>query len=75
MTVMVREFVEIGSQANLEFLVGKLNDLLAELPQGAHDAVVRPCGDDAFGRYLQLTYLRPQTPAEAQIYARYGNVG
>lgn len=71
MSRMVREFVELGGQMPLSVLVGRLNALAAELPDGAADAVVRPRGDAIFGQTLQLTYLRPQTGAERALDARY----
>jgi hypothetical protein len=71
MSRMVREFVEIGGELPLSALTARLSVLLAELPVGARDAMVRPRGDDFFGRSLQLTYLRPQTAAERARDAQY----
>lgn len=71
MSNMVRDFVDLGGQIPLKALADRLNNLLADLPEGYQDAIVRPRGDDIFGHSLQLTFLRPKTASERELEARY----
>lgn len=71
MSRMVRDFVDLGGAMPLEVLIDRLNALVAALPEGSADAIVRPRGDAVFGQSLQLTYLRPQSESERELEARY----
>ena len=69
---LVREFVEVADHASLDEVIDALVSLRREMPQSS-EAVLRMCGDDVFGRRLSISYLRPQTDAEAALDARYRN--
>jgi len=70
MSRMVREYVEIRDVSSIDALIAKLSAVRHSLPN-ARDAQIRMRGDDVFGRMLSISYMRPQTPEEAALDARY----
>jgi hypothetical protein len=72
MTKMVREYLDVADNASLDDVIGVLTALRATLPPGAQ-AEVRMRGDDVFGRRLSICYERAETPAEAELEARYAS--
>ena len=66
----VKEFVDIGEYVSLDDLIDGLLRIRGVLPEGA-EAELRLRGDDVFGRKLTISYLREQTPEEAEIDRRY----
>jgi hypothetical protein len=75
MTRLVRDHVDIDDPVSLDHLIDALIQVRAGLPDGAEDARIRMRGDDVFGRRLTVSFLRPQTDAEAAREARYGGEG
>jgi hypothetical protein len=67
---VVRDYEEIREVRTLDGLIAQLSALREQLPNSAA-AEVRMRGDDVFGRRLSISYLRPQTPEEAECDARY----
>ena len=72
MSRMVKDYVEIGDFTSLASLIERLTELRDSLPPGS-EAELRMKGDDAFGRQLSISFLRPQTAEEAECEARYAN--
>ena len=70
MSRKVKEFIEINDYTALDVLIIQLNEIRANLPQGA-EPEMKMKGDDVFGRLLCISYFRPQTPEEAECDARY----
>ena len=73
MTRLVRDYFEVEDQVSLDDMIDLLSAVRERLPEGSQDAKVRMRGDDVFGRRLTVSYLRPQTPEEAALDARYGS--
>jgi hypothetical protein len=69
----VKDFIEISDYTSLDALIGYLNTIRDNLPEG-HEAELKIRGDDVFGRRLTITYFREQTPEEAALDAKYGGV-
>lgn len=72
MTRLVRDYVEIRDQTNLDALIEKLIEVRDSLPDSA-EAEVKMRGDDVFGRQLSISFNRPQTAEEAECEARYAS--
>lgn len=72
MSRLVKEFIEIKEFTTLDALIEQLVELRGQLPESA-DAEVKLRGDDVFGRQLAVSYMRPQTSAEAECEARYAS--
>lgn len=66
----VKDFIEISEYTSLDALIRYLEAIRDNLPPD-HDAELRIRGDEVFGRRLQITYFREQTPDEAQLEAKY----
>ena len=67
----VKDFIEISDYTSLDQLIGYLQTIRDNLPQG-HEAELKIRGDDVFGRRLTITYFREQTPEESALDAKYG---
>jgi hypothetical protein len=70
----VKDFIEISDYTSLDSLIGYLQTIRDNLPDG-HEAELKIRGDDVFGRRLTITYFREQTPDEAALDAKYGAAG
>jgi hypothetical protein len=70
MSRVVRDYVEIGDHASLDRLIAQLVELRGSLPAGA-EAELRIRGDEAFGRHLCVSFMRPLTAEEAACEGRY----
>ena len=70
MTRRVKEFVDIREHVSLDELIGKLVEIRSALPENS-DAELRLRGDDVFGRKITVSFLREQTPEEAEVDRRY----
>ena len=70
----VKDFIEISEYTSLGDLIRYLQTIRDNLPP-EHEAQLNIRGDEVFGRRLTISYLRDQTPEEAQIEARYSKVG
>lgn len=66
----VKDFIEISEYTSLDALIRYLETIRDNLPAD-HDAELRIRGDEVFGRRLQITYFREQTPDESQLEAKY----
>ena len=66
----VKDFIDISEYTSLDDLIRYLETVRDNLPDG-HDAEMKIRGDDVFGRRLQITYFRDQTPDEAELEAKY----
>ena len=66
----VKDFIEISDYTSLDALIGYLNTIRDNLPEG-HEAELKIRGDDVFGRRLTISYFREQTPEEVQIESKY----
>lgn len=66
----VKDFIEISEYTSLDALIRYLETIRDNLPPD-HDAELQIRGDEVFGRRLQITYFREQTPDEAQIEEKY----
>ena len=67
----VKDFIEISDYTSLDALIGYLNTIRDNLPEG-HEAELKIRGDDVFGRRLTITYFREQTPDEVELESKYG---
>lgn len=74
MTRMVRDYLDVEEQASLDELIAALVAVRDSLPAGSEDTRVRMRGDEIFGRRLTVSFLRPQTPEEVALDARYAGV-
>jgi len=72
MSRRVKDFIEIGDLTSLDQLIARLIEIRDGLPSGA-EAQLKMRGDDVFGRHLSISYMRPQTPEEADCEARYAD--
>ena len=70
MSRRVKEFIDIGENASLDELIGKLVELRDKLAENS-EAELRLRGDDVFGRRITISYFRDQTDEEAAIEKRY----
>lgn len=70
----VKDFIEISDYTSLEDLIRYLGTIRDNLPP-EHEAELNIRGDDVFGRRLTISYLREQTPEEAELEARYTSAG
>jgi len=70
----VKDFIEISDYTSLEDLIRYLKTIRDSLPP-EHEAELKIRGDDVFGRRLTISYLREQTPEEADLEARYSKAG
>lgn len=70
MSRRVKEYIDIGEHISLDDLIAKLTEIRDGLPKGA-EAELRLRGDEVFGRRITITYLRDQTPEEAELEKRY----
>jgi hypothetical protein len=66
----IKDFIEIKDHTSLDALIERLIEIRDNLP-AAPEAAVKLKGDDVFGRVLSISYIRPQTPEEAECDARY----
>ena len=66
----VKDFIEISDYTSLEDLIRYLKTIRDNLPP-EHEAELNIRGDDVFGRRLTISYLREQTPEEAELEAKY----
>lgn len=70
MSRRVKEFVDVSDHLSIDDLIAALRAIRDNLPEDA-DAELRLRGDEVFGHRITVTYLRPQTPEEAEIEKRY----
>ena len=70
----VKDFIEISDYTSLEDLIRYLKTIRDTLPP-EHEAELKIRGDEVFGRRLTISYLREQTPEEAELEARYSKAG
>jgi hypothetical protein len=70
MSRRVKEFIDIGENASLDELIGRLVELRDGLPEGA-EPELKLRGDEVFGRRITISYFRDQTDEEAEIERRY----
>jgi hypothetical protein len=67
---MIKDYVEIGDFASIDDAIARLCAIRDSLPPEAK-AEIRIRGDDAFGRHLCVSFLRPLTAEEAACEGRY----
>ena len=70
----VKDFIEISDYTSLDDLIRYLKTIRDNLPV-EHEAELKIRGDDVFGQRLTISYLREQTPEEAELEARYSREG
>ena len=70
MSRRVKEFVDVVDHLSIDDLIHKLTEIRDNLPSDA-DAELRLRGDEVFGRRLQITYFRDQTPEELDLESKY----
>ncbi len=70
MSRRVKDFIDISEYTSLDSLIRYLETIRDNLPAD-HDAELRIRGDEVFGRRLQITYFREQTPDEAKLETKY----
>lgn len=68
----VKDFIDISEYTSLDDLIRYLETIRDNLPP-EHEAELKIRGDDVFGRRLQITYFRDQTPDEAEMEAKYAD--
>jgi hypothetical protein len=66
----VKDFIDISEYTSLDDLIRYLETVRDNLPAD-HNAELRIRGDEVFGRRLQITYFREQTPDEAHLETKY----
>ena len=66
----VKDFIDISEFTSLDDLIRYLETIRDNLPP-EHQAEMKIRGDEVFGRRLQITYFREQTPEEAELEAKY----
>ena len=72
MSKLVKDYVEVKDEASLDALIERLIEIRETLPQtGTPQVKMR--GDDVFGRHISISFMRPQTAAEAECDARYAD--
>ena len=72
MSRRVKEFIDIGEHVSLDELIGKLVEVRDSLSEES-EAELKLRGDEIFGRRITISYLRPQTDAEAECEKRYAD--
>jgi hypothetical protein len=72
MSKLVKDYIEIADQGSLDALIARLVEVRDELAANG-EVQVRMRGDDVFGRHLCVSFMRPQTAAEAECDARYAD--
>jgi hypothetical protein len=72
MSMLIKDYVEVGTEHSLDALIARLIEVRDSLPADA-EANVRMRGDDAFGRHLSISFMRPLNGEEADCVSRYGN--
>ena len=70
----VKDFIEISDYTSLDDLIRYLKTIRDNLP-AEHEAELKVRGDEVFGHRLTISYLREQTPEEAELEARYSKAG
>jgi len=70
----VKDFIDISEYTSLDDLIRYLETIRDNLPAD-HQAELKIRGDEVFGQRLTISYLREQTPEEAELEARYSKVG
>lgn len=68
----VRDFIQIADLNSLDRLIERLVEIRDVLSDDA-EAELKLCGDDVFGRYFGISFMRPQTAEEAECEARYAD--
>ena len=66
----VKDFIDISEYTSLDDLIRYLETIRDNLPPD-HEAELKIRGDEIFGRRLTITYLREQSPDEAELEAKY----
>ena len=66
----VKDFIDISEFTSLDSLIGYLQTIRDNLPEGC-DAEMTIRGDEVFGRRLTITYFRELTPEEIDLEAKY----
>ena len=72
MSKLVKDYIEVADQGSLDELIARLVEVRDSLSSNG-EVQVRMRGDDVFGRHLSISYMRPQTSAEAECDARYAD--
>jgi hypothetical protein len=72
MSKLVKDYIEVSEQGSLDTLIARLVEVRDQLASNG-DVQVRMRGDDVFGRHLSISFMRPQTAAEAECDARYAD--
>src|SRR5438445_11746631 len=70
MSRRVKEFVDVADHLSIDELIERLTAIRNQLPSDA-DPELRLRGDEVFGHRMTISYLREQTPEEADIEKRY----
>ena len=70
MSRRVKEFVDVSDHVSIDDLIERLTAIREQLPSDA-DAELRLRGDEVFGHRMTISYLREQTPEEAELEKRY----
>ena len=70
MSRRVKEFVDVADHLSIDELIERLTAIRNQLPSDA-DPELRLRGDEVFGHRMTISYLREQTPEEADIENRY----
>ena len=68
----VKDFIDISEFTSLDDLIRYLETIRDNLPDDC-EAELKIRGDEVFGKRLTIQYSREQTPAEAELEAKYGN--
>ncbi|TFI58569.1 hypothetical protein E2493_09090 [Sphingomonas parva] len=72
MSKLVKDYIEVSDQGSLDALIERLVEVRDSLSNNG-EVQVRMRGDDVFGRHLSISFMRPQTAAEAECDARYAD--
>jgi hypothetical protein len=72
MSKRIKDFIEIADRTSLDALIARLTEIRDALSVET-EAELKLCGDDIFGRYLGIGFMRPQTAEEAECEARYAS--
>ena len=72
MSKLVKDYIEVKDQSSLDALIERLVEVRDSLPKSG-EVQVKMRGDDVFGRHLSISFMRPQTDAEAECDARYAD--
>jgi hypothetical protein len=71
---MIKDYVSIGEFTTLDEAIARLCAIRDGLGDEA-EAELRIRGDDAYGRHLCVSFLRPLTAEEAACEGRYADHG